>query len=185
MNTRRRKRLIYVFVSLFCILTMMSPFVVLRYYLPQKIRLMEGREHIFEFSLPFQARITPQKLGVLKINNEPIQDPNIKVKLNKPFTMQVDDQGKVDVQLSLLGFIPVRSMKVDVLPQIQVIPGGNTIGVRIATDGIMVLGIGIVKGVDDKNYEPGRGALETGDLILEVNNEKLNSKYNIKYNEYK
>lgn len=176
MTKKSRRRLIVTVVSFFCIAMIISPLIILRYCLPQKIRLLEGREHLFEFSLPFQARITPERLGVLKINNSPITDSNIKIKLNRPFTMQVDDQGKMDVQLSLLGFIPVRSMKVDVLPHTQVIPGGNTIGVRIATDGVMVLGTGTVKGPDNKNYEPGKGALQTGDLILEVNNEKLSSK---------
>lgn len=158
------------------VLIIISPFIVLHYYFPQKIRLIAGREHIFEFGLPFQARITPEKLGVLKINNKPIQDENIQIKLNQPFTMQIDDTGKMDVQLSLLGFIPVRNMKVEVLPYTQVVPCGNTIGVRISTDGVMVLGTGLVRGEDDKVYEPGKASLQSGDLILEVNDKKLTSK---------
>jgi len=176
MKRKGKKRFLYLLICFFSIMILTSPFIILHYYFPQKIRLLEGREHLFEFSLPLQANITPEKIGVLKINNKPIEESNIKLKLNKPFTMQVDHEGAMNVKLSLLGLIPVRSMQVDVLPYRQVVPGGNTIGVRIATDGVMVLGIGTVKGTDDKNYEPGRGALETGDLILEVNNQKLDSK---------
>lgn len=176
MKKSGKKKLLGWIIGFLCICIIVSPLIVLHYYFPQKIRLIAGKEHIFEFDLPFQAKITPEKLGVLKINNQPIEDDNIQLKLNKPFTMQIDDIGKIDVQLSLLGLIPVRSMKVEVLPYTQVIPCGNIIGVRMSTDGVMVLGTGVVKGEDNKNYEPGKGMIQTGDLILEVNNKKLSSK---------
>ena len=131
---------------------------------------------MFEFSLPVKARLTPEKMGVLKINNEPINQDNIKIDLKEPFTMQVDDLGRVDVRLSLLGLIPLVNMKVDVMPHTQVIPCGNTVGVKISTDGVMVLGLGSVQAIDDKSYEPCKGILEIGDLILEVNGKLLTSK---------
>lgn len=149
---------------------------MLHFYLPHNINLIEGQEHMFEFSLPVKARLTPEKMGVLKINNEPINQDNIKIDLKEPFTMQVDDLGRVDVRLSLLGLIPLVNMKVDVMPHTQVIPCGNTVGVKISTDGVMVLGLGSVQAIDDKSYEPCKGILEIGDLILEVNGKLLTSK---------
>ena len=149
---------------------------MLHFYLPHNISLIEGQEHMFEFSLPVKARLTPEKMGVLKINNEPINQNNIKIDLKEPFTMQVDDLGRVDVRLSLLGLIPLVNMKVDVMPHTQVIPCGNTVGVKISTDGVMVLGLGSVQAIDDKSYEPCKGILEIGDLILEVNDKLLTSK---------
>ncbi len=176
MIKKKNKKLFNLGIGLLCLSLLISPFVVLHYWFPQRIRLIEGQEHLFEFSLPLEATVTPEKIGVLKINNEPIADSNIKINLKKPFTMQMDDLGQVDVQLSLLGFIPVINMKVDVMPSTQVIPCGNTVGVKISTDGVMVLGLGSVKGEDDQSYEPGRGVLEIGDLILEVDHKKLDSK---------
>lgn len=176
MNKIKKKRFFNIIISLLCLLIVVTPLMILHYYFPQRIHLIEGQEHVFEFSLPFQAKVTPQKVGVLKINNEPIQDENITINLKKPFTMEVNQLGKVDVSLSLLGFIPLANMEVEVMPPIQVIPCGKTVGVKIETDGIMVLGLGSITGLDDKSYEPGRGILEVGDLILEVNNKILNNK---------
>ena len=176
MIIKTNKKSFNISVGLLCLFIIISPFVILHYWFPRKIHLIEGQEHVFEFHLPFEAKLTPEKVGVLKINNEPIGDPNTKISLKNPFTMQVDDLGQVDVQLSLLGFIPVVNMKVEVMPHTQVIPCGNTVGVRISTDGVMVLGLGAVRGEDDENYEPGRGVLEIGDLILEVDHKKLDSK---------
>ncbi|HHX62049.1 MAG TPA: SpoIVB peptidase [Epulopiscium sp.] len=176
MIKKKKKRIFHISVGLLCVLTIISPFVVLHYCLPHSIHLIEGQEHTFEFAIPFEAKLTPERVGVLKINNKPIEDANIKVNLKEPFTMQVDDLGNVDVQLSLLGFIPVTTMKVEVMPHTQVIPCGKTVGVKISTDGIMVLGLGAVKGEDENSYEPGRDIFEMGDLIQEVDNQKLDSK---------
>ena len=176
MIKKRKNHFFKIFIGLLFLVITISPFVVIHYFFPQSISLIEGQEHNFEFSLPFEAKLTPDKIGVLKINNEPIDDANIKVNLKEPFTMQVDDLGKVDVQLSLLGLIPVVNMKVEVMPHTQVIPCGNIVGVKISTDGVMVLGLGRVRGEDDQNYEPGRGLLEIGDLIQEIDGQTLNSK---------
>ncbi len=176
MIKKKKKKIPNIIAILLCLCLIISPFVVLHYYFPQRIRLVEGQEHIFEFSLPFEAKLTTEKVGVLKINNKPIEDSNIIINLKEPFTLQMDDLGKVDVQLSLLGFIPVINMKVEVMPPTKVIPCGNTVGVKISTDGVMVLGLGAVNGLDDLSYEPSRGQLEIGDLIQEVNGTKLYSK---------
>lgn len=176
MIKKKNKRFFNITIGLLCLCIIISPFIIFRYWFPQNIRLIEGQAHNFEFALPLEAKFTPEKVGVVKINNKPIADPDIKVKLKDPFTMQVDDLGQIDVQLSLLGLIPVVNMKVDVMPHTQVIPCGNTIGVKISTDGVMVLGLGAVRGEDNQNHEPGRGVLEIGDLILAVDNLELGSK---------
>ncbi|HBY19913.1 MAG TPA: SpoIVB peptidase, partial [Clostridiales bacterium] len=56
------------------------------------------------------------------------------------------------------------------------VPVGKVTGIRIFTDGIMVLGTGYVNGKDGHIYEPSKRALRTSDLILEANNEKVDDK---------
>ncbi len=58
----------------------------------------------------------------------------------------------------------------------EVIPMGITIGVRISTDGIMVLGTGYVNGKDGVAHKPSEGILQAGDLILSVNGKELHTK---------
>ncbi|MDR2898761.1 MAG: PDZ domain-containing protein, partial [Clostridiales bacterium] len=58
----------------------------------------------------------------------------------------------------------------------EVIPCGITVGVKIDTDGIMVLGTGYVNTGDGASHKPAEGILEAGDLIMTVNQEKVNSK---------
>ena len=51
----------------------------------------------------------------------------------------------------------------------------KTVAVRIQTDGIMVLGTGVVHGSNGEIYEPSKGILESGDLILEINEIPINT----------
>jgi len=61
----------------------------------------------------------------------------------------------------------------------ELVPLGMTIGVRINTDGVMVLGTGTVHGADGKTYNPSEGILHAGDLILKVNNIPVKNKENL------
>ena len=64
----------------------------------------------------------------------------------------------------------------DISQDTMVVPLGLTIGVRINTDGVMVLGTGTVHGEDGKPHNPAQHVLLAGDLILKVNNIPITSK---------
>ena len=58
----------------------------------------------------------------------------------------------------------------------EVVPLGMTIGVRINTDGIMVLGTGSFLGEDGLIHKPSDGILRGGDLILKANEKPITNK---------
>lgn len=82
----------------------------------------------------------------------------------------------MDVELKLFGLIPLKKIRVDVIPDLEVVPCGMTVGVKIYTEGVMVLGTGAVNGGDGKTYEPSKGVLQSGDLILKINGNEIVSK---------
>jgi len=57
-----------------------------------------------------------------------------------------------------------------------VIPLGTAIGVRINTDGVMVLGTGSFAGENGASFSPSENKLHAGDLILYVNETEVTSK---------
>ena len=79
------------------------------------------------------------------------------------------------MKLSLMG-IPIKNVTVSVLPNEKLIPCGDSVGVRIDTQGVMVLGLGEVKGENGKRYEPAKNILKPGDMILKVNGTNIDSK---------
>ncbi|UTR09481.1 SpoIVB peptidase [Evansella sp. LMS18] len=72
------------------------------------------------------------------------------------------------VQFGLKGF-PVKSMDVTVLPERKVIPGGQSIGVRVQTDGVLVVGHHLVD-TEKGSVSPGELAgIHVGDMITSMN----------------
>lgn len=169
-----KKRLIIFILTVAVSVIILSPFI-LTIFLPEEIHLIEGEEHLFKFNLPVEANIVDEGELVLNINNNPVSE-NIHIDLSKSFTVLSQNKGAVDVELKLFGMIPLKTVKVDVISDMQVVPCGNTIGVKINTDGVMVLGTGYVNSEDGNSYEPSKGIIKSGDLILQANDVKLENK---------
>lgn len=83
----------------------------------------------------------------------------------------VDDVGTLDVSLNLFGKIPVKDMTVNVIPKTTVIPVGKAIGMKLYTDGVLIVGMSEING--KKPYE--QSGLQEGDRIVEINHEKIDS----------
>lgn len=173
MNNKKFLRFAVLFV-IFVLL--ISPYAASYYYIPKEIKMMAGRNHDFEFNLPLQAKISSEKIGVLKFNNKPIESNNFQIDLRSPFSVQPTEQATLDVKLKFLGIVPLKTVKVDIISQKELVPCGMTVGVNVSTDGIMVLGTGTVISEDGKKYTPSRGILKTGDLILKVNEKSIENK---------
>ena len=63
-----------------------------------------------------------------------------------------------------------KTVSVSALPTAYVIPSGEAIGVKLYTDGVMVIGSGIVTDSSGKNHEPAKNAgIIVGDRIVAVN----------------
>lgn len=60
--------------------------------------------------------------------------------------------------------------------QQELVPVGKTVGVTMDTKGLLVLGTGFVTGEDNETYEPSKGVLKIGDLILEADGTALENK---------
>jgi len=77
------------------------------------------------------------------------------------------DTGKVQIELRLLGAVPLRRVAVNVVPERRVVLGGQAIGVLLAADGVVVVGHQPLKDLDGNRYYPARDAgIEAGDIIL-------------------
>lgn len=82
-----------------------------------------------------------------------------------------DNIGTVNLSLDLFGTIPLKEIDVSVIPRTRVIPLGNTIGMKLYTEGVLVVGMSEIRGEDNVNYKPCENSgIEEGDRIIQVNN---------------
>jgi stage IV sporulation protein B len=77
----------------------------------------------------------------------------------------------------LFGLIPFRSLTVDVLPSVELFPGGHSIGVVLHSEGVLVIDHSAVTTAAGEQYSPAKmSGVRVGDLILRVNGTVVRNK---------
>jgi stage IV sporulation protein B len=133
---------------------------------PNELRMFQGQSKQLDYAMPVHAQgsINPQ---VAAVNGS--SDAIFPVDLNRPLSIQPRQSGTTELRLRLFG-IPFKTVKLQVIPDLRVVPGGQTIGVKVKSAGIMVVGHHLVKTQGGAETSPGEDAkLKLGDLILEIN----------------
>lgn len=89
-------------------------------------------------------------------------------------SVNTDNIGRYSYQLKLFNKIPIKTITVSVVPENYVIPGGEAIGVKMFTDGLLVVHISEVTGKDGLEYSPAKDAgLVENDRIIKADGIEL------------
>ena len=89
---------------------------------------------------------------------------------NKLAKVKSDFVGEGKLTLSAFGGIMKKDISVSVLPATSVVVGGDTVGIRLYSKGVLVIGESPVQGVDGNWYEPySKSNIEKGDIITKIN----------------
>lgn len=78
---------------------------------------------------------------------------------------------QLDVNVNLFNHFKVKEIAVEVVSKTKVIPLGSTVGMKLYTDGVLVVGMSAIEG--EKPYE--NSGIQEGDRIIEIDNEKIDS----------
>lgn len=83
---------------------------------------------------------------------------------------------KATMQVSLFDNIKLKDVNVDILPKTKVIPVGSIAGVKLYTNGVLVVGMSEIEGIDNKKYKPYENTgIKEGDTITQINNIEISS----------
>lgn len=81
-----------------------------------------------------------------------------------------------EYEIKFLGMIPLKSLEVEKIKDLEVYPGGNPVGVRVNSEGVLIVGYSDIEVNNKKEESPGKaGGLEVGDIILKINGEEMES----------
>ena len=175
----RKKKVFFICFIVFVIgMIVSSPIIISHYYLPEKVKLIVGKEHVFNFDIPLKADVLKDKMLTIKSEYNDKINPD-SISLDKPFHVSMNEAGKTDVTLSLLGLIPLKTVSVEAVPDREVIPCGKVVGIKIDTKGILVLGVGQFE-IQGKIANPCKGLIEPGDMILKCNGVELKTKEDLR-----
>ena len=79
------------------------------------------------------------------------------------------------VQLDLFGLIPIKQTMVSEVKETEVIPGGTPFGVKLLTQGVMVVGLNAIDSEDGLKNPAKDAGLKIGDIITAVNGQPVSS----------
>lgn len=89
-------------------------------------------------------------------------------------TINTGNTGDFSYSLKLFDKIPLKKINVSVIPKNYVIPGGETVGVKLYTEGLLVVYVSEVTSTDGAQYSPGKDAgLRENDRILKVDGKDI------------
>ena len=148
-------------ISILLVLFILYLYILVIGYIPDKIVLFEGEN----INLPI----------LLGLNYETANDEIIEVSSStgKKISKEI---GVSKMDVSLFDKFFVKSIDVDVLPRTTVIPVGNLAGVKLYTNGVLVVGMSEIQGDDKKMYKPyEKTGIEEGDTIVAINNSTIHS----------
>ncbi|MGL5513722.1 MAG: SpoIVB peptidase S55 domain-containing protein, partial [Sporomusa sp.] len=137
------------------------------YGLPMQIRIIEGETALFNVNFPLTVAVGQDDESVRvqpHIESLPI------IALSRPVSLEPVKLGQSTVEFKLFGIIPFRTVQVDVLPPIKLIPGGHSIGVVLQSQGVIVVGNSPVLTMQGQYVTPAKDAgIAVGDVIISIN----------------
>ncbi len=94
---------------------------------------------------------------------------------NKLVTIKANILGDLKLNLSALGFFN-KTITVSVLPKVEVIPGGDCIGVKVYSKGVLIIGESEIQGIDGSFYKAyEEETFKAGDILLKINDYEIES----------
>ena len=178
MRNRKHRHTFWGCIFLFMMMVIMTPLVVSNFFLPSKIKLIAGEEHLFNFDLPLRASISKSKGIVIKDELEQEVESHT-IHLNKPLYITMSEEGAAHVKLSFMG-VPLKTVSVQAFPEQKLIPCGEVVGIKVDTTGALVLGVGEFE-ANGEVVSPCKGKIEVGDVILACNGNPIETKEDLRH----
>lgn len=86
------------------------------------------------------------------------------------------EEGEYRASVALFGALPVKRVRVNVVAPKSIVPCGNLVGVRLYSDGLVVVGMAEITAEDGSRRSPAQEAgLMVGDIVTEIDGEKLSN----------
>lgn len=129
--------------------------------LPDALRLKSGTQTQLEFTLPGRAEIDGADAAVISSFDQSATSLGNTVTLTAG-----EEEGEATLTYRLLGLIPVKTVSVTVEREKTLVPGGQSVGVALLTEGVVVVGSSDIGATPS----PARLAgIRAGDRIVRVN----------------
>jgi stage IV sporulation protein B len=128
--------------------------------IPKTITVFEGQDYTFQKAAPVSAAIQSHNSNITLAQEK------------HAVSVKATEKGKNELLLEFAG-IPIKKVDVHVLKDFRVIPGGQSIGVKLNTVGVLVVGHHLINTANGKKSPGDIAGIKVGDIITEINGNKI------------
>ena len=168
-----KKALIVLLVSVLAVICASYIKVILT--IPSDMVLIEGEEYSYNIDSLFPISIKADTEGILRINGNNFKSSYNHVDISKPVSLSSDRNGSLKLDFRFFGLLPVRTVNVDVVSNKSLIACGNTVGVKLRLEGILVIGISDVQSNNKKIIPVKNTGIKPGNVITQINEKNVES----------
>lgn len=141
--------------------------------IPDEMLLVEGEEYFYNINSLFPLSIKADTEGILKLNGRNIGTSGNQIGFSRPVSLCSAKGGSVKLNLKFFGLLPVKTVNVDIVPNKQVVACGNTVGVKLKLEGILIIGISDVENNGQKYIPVKNSGIKPGYVITHINNKTV------------
>lgn len=153
-------------------LMLMVAYIVTMAMLPGNITLLKGERYTLSFKSPFSIKVHTNS-NILQVSDS---SEKSLIDMDNPYSLTATEVGRAELGLSLFGVIPVKTVVVKSIESQKLVASGAPIGIKLKTDGIVIINISGVILEDGTRVSPAEeSGLLVGDSLIEANGKKLNS----------
>ncbi|QUH20706.1 SpoIVB peptidase [Alkaliphilus sp. B6464] len=175
-NYRKLKPISAISLSIFFIFFVCTlAFGIVR-SIPSEYNIPVGDEYSLQTRFPLSFSMNSDDINsILEINQAKDISSTLLTK-KSIFQLKTLKKGTADLQLKILGLIPYKTVKVNVVSKIQVVPGGESVGVKLNTDGVLVVGVSEITDDNGRSYNlASNSGIKIGDTLVAINDIKINN----------
>jgi len=159
---RKKGKVVFFYSVLIITILCLTNVLLFMYSFPDQINVIQGQSQKLKGSRIFSLEFDESYKKCINLNNG--------TGLVSAFTvLEGSNEGKTSARLKLLGLLPVKRITLNVIPDIKVVPSGEAIGVKIESEGVLVVGLSSISDIKGRKCSPAADAgFEVGDKILEL-----------------
>lgn len=170
-NQYARQRVFLIFLGMLVLAVAAFPWRI--WINSPDMRLLQGENRYINLASPLSVHIKGSRDGILSLNGNPLSTEASRISLRAPLLLGAEGLGSVDVEFRLFGVIPLRNLTVNVLPEIKLVPGGHSVGIKLHSEGVLVVGHHLVNSSTGSASPAKEAGIEVGDVILFIEGVKL------------
>ena len=109
----------------------------------------------------------------INISNELATTVSDDIEDNKLQENNYNESGTYNLSVNIAN-LKLKDINVNVIPKQSVVVCGNSIGAKLYTNGVLIVGMSEIEGVDNIKYKPYENTgIEEGDMIVEINSKAI------------